>query len=223
MQKTKIILADDHALMRTGLKLMLASDSSIDVIAEVSTGEELLDMLENIKADVLILDLSMPGMNGIDVIHEIKRREYIINILVLTMHTEEQYIKAVMNAGASGYVSKSAFDTELLTAVKTVAEGKIYLNSKHALLMVNTLLNNNPKAKEHDPYILLSSREREVMGLLVHGYSLAEIGKMLCLSIKTIDTHKTRIMTKLGITKKNELVKYALDHGILAQNFEKIK
>lgn len=218
MEKTKIILADDHAILRTGLKLMLSCDSSIDVIGEVSSGEELLKLLEKVKADVLILDLSLPGMNGIDVIYEIKNRGYIINILVLTMHTEEQYIKAVMNAGALGYVSKSAFDTELLSAVKTVAEGKIYLNSSNALLMVNTLLNNN--TKECDSYTLLSSREREVMRLLVHGYSLAEIGKLLCLSIKTIDTHKTRIMTKLGITKKTELVQYALDHGMLVQNNE---
>jgi len=220
MKKTRIILADDHAILRTGLKLMLSCDSSIDVIGEVSSGEELLTLLETVEADVLILDLSLPGMNGIDVIYEIKNKGYLTNILVLTMHTEEQYIKAVMNAGALGYVSKSAFDTELLTAVRTVAEGKIYLNSSNALLMVNTLLNNN--IKESDPYALLSTREREVMRFLVHGYSLAEIGKLLCLSIKTIDTHKTRIMTKLGIAKKNELVQYALDHGMLVQRNETI-
>ena len=218
MQKTKVILADDHAILRTGLKLMLSCDSSIDVIGEVSSGENLLELLERVKADVLILDLSLPGMNGIDVIYEIKHRGYLINILVLTMHTEEQYIKAVMNAGALGYVSKSSFDTELLSAVKTVAAGKIYLNKDHALLMVNTLLSNT--TKEGDPYTLLSRREREVMRLLVHGYSLADIAKMLCLSIKTIDTHKTRIMAKLGVAKKNELVRYALDHGILVQKNE---
>ncbi|MBP2635420.1 MAG: two component transcriptional regulator, LuxR family [Firmicutes bacterium] len=217
---TKIIIADDHAILRTGLKLMLSCDSSIDVVGEVNSGEELLTLLETVTADVLILDLSLPGMNGIDVIYEIKNKGYLINILVLTMHTEEQYIKAVMNAGALGYVSKSAFDTELLTAVRTVAEGKIYLNSSNALLMVNTLLNGS--AKEPDTYALLSTREREVMRLLVHGYSLAEIGKLLCLSIKTIDTHKTRIMTKLGIAKKNELVQYALNHGILVQKNESI-
>lgn len=220
MQKTTIILADDHAILRTGLKLMLSCEPAIEVIGEVSSGEELLELLKQMKADVLILDLSLPGMNGIDVIYEIKNKGYAINILVLTMHTEEQYIKAVMNAGALGYVSKSAFDTELLTAVKTVAAGKIYLNSNHALVIVNTLLNTGTKAAE--AYSSLSSREREVMRLLVHGYSLAEIAKLLCLSIKTIDTHKTRIMTKLGIAKKNELVQYALDHGMLVQKNESI-
>lgn len=215
MRKVKVIIADDHAILRTGLKLMLGLDDSIEVMGEVSSGEELLDLLETVKADVLILDLSLPGMNGIDVIYEIKKRGYTINILVLTMHTEEQYIKAVMNSGALGYVNKSAFDTELLSAVKAVAEGKIYLNSSHALLMVNSLLSNT--AKESDLYTLLSSREREVMRLLVHGYSLAEIATHLSLSIKTIDTHKSRIMTKLGITKKSELVQYALDHGLMVR------
>lgn len=219
MHKISIVLADDHAIMRTGLKLMLSCDSANNVIGEVSTGEELLNLLEKITADVLILDLSMPGMTGTEIIYEIKKRGYKINILVLTMFTEEQYIKAVMNAGALGYVSKSAFDTELLTAVRTVAEGKIYLNSNYALLMVNTLMNTS--AKDGDPYTLLTSREREVMELLVHGYSLSEIAQILSLSIKTIDTHKTRVMTKLGITKKNELVQYALEHGLLVQKGRK--
>ncbi|HMM21350.1 MAG TPA: response regulator transcription factor [Selenomonadales bacterium] len=215
MEKIKVIIADDHAILRTGLKLMLGLDNSIDVVGEVSSGEELLVLLESATADVLILDLSLPGMNGVDVIYEIKNRGHLIHILVLTMHTEEQYIKAAMNAGALGYVNKSAFDTELLSAIKSVAKGKLYLNSNHALLLVNSLLHNN--TKETDSYTLLSGREREVMRLLVHGYSLAEIANLLSLSIKTVDTYKTRIMTKLGITKKSELVQYALRHGLLAQ------
>lgn len=215
MERIKVIIADDHAILRTGLKLMLGLDNSIDVVGEVSSGEELLVLLESATADVLILDLSLPGMNGVDVIYEIKNRGHLIHILVLTMHTEEQYIKAAMNAGALGYVNKSAFDTELLSAIKSVAKGKLYLNSNHALLLVNSLLHNN--TKETDSYTLLSGREREVMRLLVHGYSLAEIANLLSLSIKTVDTYKTRIMTKLGITKKSELVQYALRHGLLAQ------
>ena len=216
MQKVKVIIADDHAILRTGLKLMLGLDNTIEVIGEVSSGEELLGLLGTVRADVLILDLSLPGMNGIDVIYEIKNRGYEINILVFTMHAEEQYIKSAMSSGALGYVNKSAVDTELLSAVKNVAEGKMYLNSNHTLLMVNSLLDTT--TKESDSYTLLSSREREVMRLLVHGYSLAEIGNLLSLSIKTIDTHKSRIMTKLGITKKSELVQYALDHGLMFRN-----
>ncbi len=216
MKKTKIILADDHAILRTGLKLLLSSEESVEVVGEASNGNEVLTIAEQIPADVLILDLSMPGIHGLDVIKQLKERGNPINILVLTMHSEEQYIKTAMEAGASGYLEKSAFDTELLTAVKTVAAGKIYLNSDHALLMVNSLLNNNAEDQnEKDPYLLLSKREIEVLKLFVRGYSLSEIGKMLSLSLKTIDTYKTRIFVKLELTKKSELVQYALEHGIL--------
>lgn len=216
MKKTKIILADDHAILRTGLKLLLSSEESVEVVGEASNGNEVLTIAEQIPADVLILDLSMPGIHGLDVIKQLKERGNPINILVLTMHSEEQYIKTAMEAGASGYLEKSVFDTELLTAVKTVAAGKIYLNSDHALLMVNSLLNNNAEDQnEKDPYLLLSKREIEVLKLFVRGYSLSEIGKMLSLSLKTIDTYKTRIFVKLELTKKSELVQYALEHGIL--------
>ena len=157
MKKTKIILADDHAILRTGLKLLLSSEESVEVVGEASNGNEVLTIAEQIPADVLILDLSMPGIHGLDVIKQLKERGNPINILVLTMHSEEQYIKTAMEAGASGYLEKSAFDTELLTAVKTVAAGKIYLNSDHALLMVNSLLNNSAEDQnDKDPYLLLS-------------------------------------------------------------------
>ena len=158
MKKTKIILADDHAILRTGLKLLLSNEESVEVVGEASNGNEVLELTEKIPADVLILDLSMPGVHGLDVIKELKEHNNPINILVLTMHSEEQYIKTAMEAGASGYLEKSAFDTELLTAVKTVAAGKIYLNNQHALLMVNSLLNNtSEETKEKDPYVLLLS------------------------------------------------------------------
>lgn len=164
MKKTKIILADDHAILRTGLKLLLSNEESVEVVGEASNGNEVLELTEKIPADVLILDLSMPGVHGLDVIKELKEHNNPINILVLTMHSEEQYIKTAMEAGASGYLEKSAFDTELLTAVKTVAAGKIYLNNQHALLMVNSLLNNtSEETKEKDPYVLLSKREIEVL------------------------------------------------------------
>lgn len=218
MNKIRIMLADDHAILRTGLKLLLGSDAAMQVVGEASNGQELLRLLEQDAADVLILDLSMPGMSGLETLKEIKSRGYQTKILILTMHTDEHYVREAMQAGASGYLDKSAFDSELLAAVKTVASGQMYLNNNHALLLVNSLL-NSPQHQEdagQDPYVLLSYREREVLRLLVRGYSMSEIGKLLCLSVKTVDTHKTRIMQKLGKNKKNELVEYALEHGLLA-------
>ncbi len=214
MSETKVILADDHAILRTGLRLLLESEG-ISVVGEAKSGTEVLAMLEGCHADVLIIDLSMPDMNGLELIKQIKEKKIDIKMLVLSMHTEEQYVKAAMMNGASGYVEKSAFDTELLTAIKMVVAGEVYLSPKHAMLMVNTLLQAEENTVEFDPYAILSKREIEVLQLLVRGYSLSEAGQKLGVSLKTIDTYKSRIFSKLGISKKSELVQYALEHGLL--------
>lgn len=212
MNNIRIILVDDHIILRNGLKLLLENEPNISIVGEASSYTELKDLLNETSADILLLDLSIPDKHGLEIIKELKENNTSLKILVFTMHSEEQYIKSAMSNGASGYVEKSAVDTELLTAIKTVAKGNIYLNSKNALLMVNSLLNTTDVT---DPYSIFSNRELEVMKLLVHGYSLSEIGQQLCLSLKTIDTYKTRIFTKLNISKKNELVDYALKNGIL--------
>lgn len=212
MNNIKIILVDDHIILRNGLKLLLESEPNISIVGEASSYNELKSLLNETTADILLLDLSIPDKHGLEIIKELKEANTTLKILVFTMHSEEQYIKSAMSSGASGYVEKNAVDTELLTAIKTVAKGNIYLNNKNALLMVNSLLNSNENS---DPYSLFSNRELEVMKLLVHGYSLSEIGQLLCLSLKTIDTYKTRIFTKLNISKKSELVDYALKNGIL--------
>lgn len=212
MNNIRIILVDDHIILRNGLKLLLENEPNISIVGEASSYTELKDLLNETSADILLLDLSIPDKHGLEIIKELKENNTSLKILVFTMHSEEQYIKSAMSNGASGYVEKSAVDTELLTAIKTVAKGNIYLNSKNALLIVNSLLNTTDVT---DPYSNFSNRELEVMKLLVHGYSLSEIGQQLCLSLKTIDTYKTRIFTKLNISKKNELVDYALKNGIL--------
>ena len=212
MKNIKIILVDDHIVLRNGLKLLLESEQNISIVGEASSYSELKTILQQTPTDILLLDLSIPDKHGLEIIKELKDSNVNFKILVFTMYSEEQYIKSAMSAGASGYVEKSALDTELLTAINTVAQGNIYLNSKNALLMVNSLLNTT---ETNDPYALFSNRELEVMKLMVHGYSLSKIGQQLCLSLKTIDTYKTRIFTKLNISKKNELVDYALQNGIL--------
>lgn len=214
INELKVILADDHAILRTGLRLLLEADG-IQIVGEAGNGQDVLHLVDTVAADILILDLSMPDIGGIEVLKRIKEKNYPIHVLVLTMHNEEQYVKAAMMNGASGYVEKSAFDKELLNAIKTVMAGQIYLSNKHALWMVNSLLHTEEKATETDPYELLSKREIEVLRLLVRGYSLSEAGEKLSLSLKTVDTYKTRIFGKLGINRKSELVQYALDHGLL--------
>lgn len=213
--KIKIILADDHSILRVGLKLLLNNEADFVVIGEASDGEETLSLLKKTSADVLIIDLSMPHMGGLECIKEIQSCGYNIKILVLTMYDDEHYVKEVMRAGALGYVQKHALDTELFIAVKTVASGQRYLSPHNAQLLLNSLLSDNPKESSNDPYTLLSSREREVLKLLVRGHSMCQIGEILCLSVKTVDTYKTRMMEKLGYTKKNQLVEYALKYSLL--------
>lgn len=213
--KIKIILADDHSVLRAGLKLLLNNEVDFIVIGEASDGEEALSLLQTTPADVLILDLSMPNMGGLECIKEIKSRGYDIKVLVLTMYDDEQYIKEVMRSGALGYVEKQALDTELFVAVKTVAKGQRYLNPHNAEILLTSLLTDSPKENTGNPYTLLSSREREVLKLLVRGHSMSHIGELLCLSVKTVDTYKTRLMDKLGCTQKSQLVEYALKYGLL--------
>lgn len=213
--KTKIILADDHSVLRVGLKLLLNNEPDFIVIGEASDGEGALSLLRTTPADVLIIDLSMPNMGGLECIREIKSRGYAIKILVLTMYDDEQYIKEAMRAGALGYVEKHALDTELFIAVRTVASGQRYLNPHNAQILLNSLLTDAPEENSQSPYLLLSSREREVLKLMVRGHSMSKIGEILCLSVKTVDTYKTRMMEKLNCTQKSQLVEYALKYDLL--------
>lgn len=217
MHKVKIILADDHALLRSGLRLLLQSDPSIEIVGEASDGLSLLHVLETKVADVIILDLSMPNMDGIQCIKEIKSRGYKSKIVVLTMHEDENYIVKVMHAGAMAYVQKGAVDTEIFEAIRNVQANKTYISREAAQVILSALLSGkeyNPSPD--DPYVLLSPREREVVKFLAKGYSLIEIGETLSLSAKTIETYKNRIMEKLNFTKKREIVDYALKHRLLS-------
>lgn len=214
--RIRIILADDHSVLRVGLKMLLESESHFSVVGEAADGEELLTLLEKTETDVVVVDLSMPKMGGLECIKEIRSRGMDVKILVLTMFGDETYIREAMQAGANGYVEKQAVDAELFAALKAVAAGQFYLNSKNSQALLNSLFTAAPRPSGQDPYEVLSVREREVLKLLVRGYSLSEIGAKLFLSVKTVDTYKTRLMEKLGLSKKSELVEYSLKHGLLS-------
>ena len=214
--RIRIILADDHSVLRVGLKMLLESESHFSVVGEAADGEELLTLLEKTETDVVVVDLSMPKMGGLECIKEIRSRGMDVKILVLTMFGDETYIREVMQAGANGYVEKQAVDAELFAALKAVAAGQFYLSSKNSQALLNSLFTAAPRPSGQDPYEVLSVREREVLKLLVRGYSLSEIGAKLFLSVKTVDTYKTRLMEKLGLSKKSELVEYSLKHGLFS-------
>jgi len=218
--KLRIMLADDHRLLRSGLKLLLQRDSGIEVVGEVSDGIQALKLYAQLKPDILILDLSMPHMDGIECLIELKLREPAAKVIVLTMHEDETYLKEVMKAGAVAYVNKSAVDTELFKAIQTVRKGEIYLSRQNSKALLSSLL--KPEATKpvdaNAPSVLLSPREQEVLGLLVRCYSLGEIAEKLAISIKTVDTYKVRLMEKLNVTKRSQLVGYALRYGLLTDN-----
>jgi two-component system, NarL family, response regulator NreC len=216
MSKIRIILADDHSVLRTGLKLLLNNEPDMKVVGEASDGEQVLRLLEKERANILILDLSMPNMGGIECIKEIKSRSVAIKVLVLTMYENDDYLVEVMQAGAMGYVEKNALDTELFQAVRTVSKGQRYLSPQKAQVLLQSLLSETRPTQRSNPYTVLTFREREVLKFMARGYSMSQIAQLLCISVKTVDTHKTRMMEKLGFTEKSELVDYALRHGLLA-------
>lgn len=215
MVKYRIILVDDHPALRAGVKFLLESDASCEVVGEATDGQQAIRLVEQVEADVLILDLSLPHMSGIECIRELKSRNCKIRIVVFTMHSDERYVKEAMQAGACAYVEKQAVDTELIAAVKAAAAGQIYLNPEKSQMLLASLLAAPHKPEEKDPYVILSSREREVLKLIVRGYSLGEIGENLSLSVKTVETYKSRLMQKLEYTKKSELIEYAVKYGLL--------
>ena len=205
----KILLVDDHRVLRTGMKLLLSTQEDMQVVAEASEGREALIRLEEQSVDIVLLDLSMPGMGGMECLREIRRRKYPVKVLILTMYSEQQYIKEVMLQGADGYLCKDSVDAELFQAIRTVAIGERYLGSRDVHALLDSFI--NPAGDEAE----LSKREKEVLSLLARGYSLSVIAEKLYISIKTVSTYKTRLMQKLGFSQKHELVEYALKHNWL--------
>lgn len=211
-KKISIMLADDHALFTAGLKLLLKKRPSIQVVGEASNGQDALELFDTLMPDILILDISMPRLDGIKVLTEIKSRHIQAKIIILTMHEDDDYISLVMQAGASGYIPKAAVDEELYTAIDTVIAGHTYLRPNELGLVLNRI---KSEADTHNPFVTLSPREREVLKFLAKGFTLTETAEELIISIKTVDTHKTRIMNKLNLSRRYELVEYAMKYNLI--------
>lgn len=212
---TKILLVDDHAMFRAGIKALLEAEGRMTVVGEASTGDEAVDRVRELKPDVVVMDLSMPGSNGLEATRRIAALELDTKVLVLTVHAEEEYLVPVVEAGASGYLTKTSADTDLIEAIRVVARGEVFLPPK-----ATTLLLQRYKASESEDTASLhdlSTREQEVLALTAEGYSSREIGKKLFISPKTVDTYRSRIMDKLGLNHRSELVRFALRVGLLKE------
>lgn len=209
----RVLLCDDHAMLRAGLKALLEAEDDLRVVGEAATGEEAVSQAEERRADVVVMDLSMPGIGGLEATRQIAQKGA-ARVLVLTMHTEEEYLLPVLEAGGSGYVRKTSADQELTGAIRTVARGEVFLYPSAAKLLLQGYKVRGEPGGE-DPVDRLSERERQVLGLTAEGFTSSEIGERLFISPKTVDTYRSRIMEKLQLTHRSELVRFALETGLL--------
>jgi DNA-binding NarL/FixJ family response regulator len=211
----RILLVDDHAVLRAGLRALLEAEAGMEVVGEAGTGEEAIALAERIRPDVVVMDLSMPGIGGLEATRRIAQMGQGTRVLVLTMHGEEEHLLPVLEAGGSGYVHKRSADEELIEAIRTVARGDVFLYPNAAKLLLQGFRGKGERGEEEDPLDKLTEREREVLSQTAEGYSSAEIGRKLFISPKTVDTYRSRIMEKLGLHHRSELVRFALQQGLL--------
>lgn len=207
----RVLLADDHAVVRSGLREILADTGDIRVAGEAANGQEALARVREQEFDVAVLDMSMPGRNGIELIKLVKAEKPGIRILVLSMHSEAQYAVRAIRAGASGYLGKESAADELVAAIRRIAGGGAYVSPETA----ERLALDAGRASHAPPHTLLSDREYQVFQLIANGAAVGEIARQLSLSVKTVSTHKTRILEKMGLANQAELIRYALEHKLL--------
>lgn len=212
---TRLLLVDDHAVVRSGLRMLLGSESDVEIVGEASTAAEAIETAGITAPDVILMDIGLPDLSGIDATREIKKRFPKISIVALTIHEDEEYFFKMLEAGASGYVPKRAAPDELLTAIRAAASGEVYLYPSLAKLLVTDYLNQEHPDNERPNLDGITDREREVLTFLAEGTSNEEIAVALVISPKTVERHRENIMRKLNLHSRAELVRYAIRKGII--------
>ena len=215
MPKTTVLIADDHALVREGIIAFLKLCDDIEVVAEASDGLEAVEKAKKFNPDVVLMDISMPKLGGLEATIELKHTKPDIKILVLTQYDDKEYIARFLKAGVSGYLLKRAVGSELVSAIRAVSRGEFYLFSSIASKVVAGYLGKERESAVEDPYEKLTDREKQVLKLIAEGYTHKEIGDMLTISTKTVIAHQTNISEKLGINSRAGLIKFAIHRGII--------
>jgi DNA-binding NarL/FixJ family response regulator len=212
---TRVLLVDDHGVVRLGLRTLLSAHGDMDVVGEASDGREALTFIESNPVDVVVLDLTMPGMDGQTTTKEIARRFPSTRVLILTMHDEEDYLLPLLESGASGYIVKDSASADLVEAIRATAAGRVFVRETAAELLASGWTRRASQAPARAAFETLSDREREVFRLMAQGYSSTQIGNRLFISAKTVDTYRRRINDKMGFTERAQYIRLALDLGLL--------
>jgi two-component system response regulator NreC len=216
MRKIRILLADDHKLMRSGLRVLLEQQVDCMVVGEASDGREAVALANSVKPDVLVMDIGMPSLNGIEAAAQITQSHPEIAIVMLSMHSDESYVLRALKAGAKGYLLKDSAESDLQRAVHAVAEGKSFFSPAVSKVLLDDYVRKLKRSGSEDPYDLLTPREREVLQLVAEGKSNKDVAQLLNLSVYTVETHRSNIMEKLNLRGVPELILYAVRKGIIS-------
>lgn len=215
MSKIKLLMVDDHEIVRAGLRMLLQAQPDMEIVGEVNNGRNAIAKTKELAPDIVLMDISLPDLDGFEATRQIKRSSPNVAILALTMHESEEYFFKMLNAGASGYVPKKAAPTDLVAAIRTVHEGGVFLYPSVAKALVHDFLGRVNEGSERASFDGLSEREQEVLKWIADGLTNQEIGDKLTISVKTVERHRANIMGKLNLHSRTELVKYAIRKGLI--------
>jgi len=216
MIKIKVVIAEDHTIVRKGLCALLQGEPDIEVVGEAENGREAIKVVESLSPDVVVMDIAMPGLNGLETTRQLKKRFPKLKILILTMHDNEEYIFETLRAGASGYLIKRSAPTDLIAAIQSVYRNESFLSPAISKKVIEGFVQSGANAlKEEADYTQLTTREREVLQLIAEGNANREIARLLHISIKTVESHKAHIMEKLNLRNIAELTQYAIRKGLI--------
>jgi two-component system response regulator NreC len=219
MTKIRVLLAEDHTIVRKGIRSLLDDQANIEVVGEAEDGREAIEKVEELSPDIILMDNTMPILNGLEATRQIKKRFPEVKILILTMHTNEEYIFQFLRAGASGYLVKQTAPTELVSAIEAVSRGDSFLSPPISRTIIDEFVRQAEATGKWDSYDSLTDREREVLQLLAEGFSSKETADHLHISVKTVGVHKINLMHKLNLHSQSELTKYAIRKGIISLDY----
>lgn len=215
MSKIRVLIVDDHAIVREGLRVLLEAEPDIEVVEEATEGQEAVDKTKKLNPDIVLMDITMPGMNGLEATRLIKNQSPDVKVMALTMHESDEYFFEILDAGASGYVIKGGSSRELISAMRAVWRGDVFLYPSMTKKLLRDYLQRVRAGQDRENYDGLTEREREILRLIAEGLTNNEIAELLVLSASTVQTHRANIMAKLGLHSRTELVKYAIRRGFI--------